>query len=424
MTVRESGRDAVMTNCNPRDGLDRLRHLRPPLLRAPDGSGRARGDRGRAPGGRDRPVRRPDAAAARQGAAGGGGSSCSGRWSMHRPRRGPGAVRRPAAPARGRAPAVRHRAPAEEAAVIAEDVKFPLVWPSYVLGGRAMEIRYSPEQLDAHLRRHVKADQEHLLLLDRFLEDAIEVDVDALADGTTARSRRSCSTSRRRVFTRRLGVRDSADEPRRGDARDPRDDPPPGARARRRGLDQHPVRGRGRAAVRDRGEPARLAHGAVRLEGDRSAPGEAGLPADALGEPLDIELPTMHNGHVSVKEAVLPFARLFCRRRLRCSGLEMKSTGEVMGIAGDFLTAFGKAQAAAGVTLPTEGTVFITGLTATRPLRPSSRRAFTISASRSSPPRALHRRSRGWASRCARSTRSSRARPTWSTSSATARSIS
>ena len=86
--------------------------------------------------------------------------------------------------------------------MIAEDVGFPLlVRPSYVLGGRAMEICYSPEQLDAYLRRHVKADQEHLLLLDRFLEDAIEVDVDALADGTTARSRRSCSTSRRRVFT-------------------------------------------------------------------------------------------------------------------------------------------------------------------------------------------------------------------------------
>src|SRR5204862_5544597 len=55
--------------------------------------------------------------------------------------------------------------------------------PSYVLGGRAMEICYSTENLDAYLRAHVKADQEHPLLLDRFLENAIEVDVDALADG-------------------------------------------------------------------------------------------------------------------------------------------------------------------------------------------------------------------------------------------------
>ena len=78
-----------------------------------------------------------------------------------------------------------------------------------------------------------------------------------------------------------------------------------------------------------------------------------------LGEPLaDIELPTMHNGHVSVKEAVLPFARFAGADSVL--GPEMKSTGEVMGIAGDFPTAFGKAQAAAGITLPTEGTVFIT----------------------------------------------------------------
>ena len=74
---------------------------------------------------------------------------------------------------------------AEEALVIAEDVGFPLlVRPSYVLGGRAMEICYSLEDLSAYLEANVKADQEHPLLLDRFLEDAIEVDVDALADGT------------------------------------------------------------------------------------------------------------------------------------------------------------------------------------------------------------------------------------------------
>ena len=65
----------------PRDGLDRLRHLRPPLLRAADRRGRARGDRGRAARGRDRPVRRPDAAAARQGARGRRRDRCSARRS-------------------------------------------------------------------------------------------------------------------------------------------------------------------------------------------------------------------------------------------------------------------------------------------------------------------------------------------------------
>jgi carbamoyl-phosphate synthase large subunit len=78
-----------------------------------------------------------------------------------------------------------------------------------------------------------------------------------------------------------------------------------------------------------------------------------------LGEPLaGIELPTMHNGHVSVKEAVMPFARFAGADSLL--GPEMKATGEVMGIAEDFPTAFGKAQAAAGVSLPDAGTIFIT----------------------------------------------------------------
>ena len=66
----------------------------------------------------------------------------------------------------------------------------------------------------------------------------------------------------------------------------------------------------------------------------------------------------MHNGHVSVKEAVLPFARFAGADAVL--GPEMKSTGEVMGIAGDFPAAFGKAQAAAGVALPSRGTAFIT----------------------------------------------------------------
>ncbi|MGZ8622451.1 MAG: carbamoyl-phosphate synthase large subunit, partial [Solirubrobacterales bacterium] len=74
---------------------------------------------------------------------------------------------------------------AEEAEVIAAEVGFPLlVRPSYVLGGRAMEICYSTEDLAGYLEANVRADQEHPLLLDRFLENAIEVDVDALGDGT------------------------------------------------------------------------------------------------------------------------------------------------------------------------------------------------------------------------------------------------
>jgi carbamoyl-phosphate synthase large subunit len=78
-----------------------------------------------------------------------------------------------------------------------------------------------------------------------------------------------------------------------------------------------------------------------------------------LGERIaDQELPQRAGRHVSVKEAVLPFARFAGTDSVL--GPEMKSTGEVMGVAADFPTAFGKAQAAAGVSLPLEGTVFIT----------------------------------------------------------------
>jgi carbamoyl-phosphate synthase large subunit len=78
-----------------------------------------------------------------------------------------------------------------------------------------------------------------------------------------------------------------------------------------------------------------------------------------LGESLaDQELPDPSPEHVSVKEAVLPFARFAGADTVL--GPEMKSTGEVMGVAADFPTAFGEAQAAAGVSLPESGTVFIT----------------------------------------------------------------
>ncbi|HKJ37006.1 MAG TPA: carbamoyl phosphate synthase large subunit, partial [Solirubrobacterales bacterium] len=72
----------------------------------------------------------------------------------------------------------------------------------------------------------------------------------------------------------------------------------------------------------------------------------------------EIEVPPMPATHVSVKEAVLPFSRFAGADTVL--GPEMKSTGEVMGVAKDFPTAFGKAQSAAGVRLPNEGTVFIT----------------------------------------------------------------
>jgi carbamoyl-phosphate synthase large subunit len=250
---------------------------------------------------------------------------------------------------------------AEEAAMIAEDVGFPLlVRPSYVLGGRAMEICYTPEGLAAYLEQHVKADQEHPLLLDRFLEEAIEIDVDALADGD------ECHAAAIMQHVEEAGVHsgDSAcvipplslGEEMLAEIR---------ATTARIALElgvvgliniQYAVTGGELYVIEANPRASRTVPFVSKAIGVPLAKIACRL---MLGERLvDIELPEAVGDHVSVKEAVLPFARFAGADSVL--GPEMKSTGEVMGIASDFPTAFGKAQAAAGVALPGEGTVFIT----------------------------------------------------------------
>jgi carbamoyl-phosphate synthase large subunit len=250
---------------------------------------------------------------------------------------------------------------AEEAAVIAEGVGFPLlVRPSYVLGGRAMEICYSTDDLALYLEQNVKADQEHPLLLDRFLENAIEVDVDALADG------REVHVAGIMQHVEEAGVHsgDSAcvippmslgvemlEEIR--------------ATTERIALElgvvgliniQYGVAAGDLYVIEANPRASRTVPFVSKATGVPLAKLAARL---MLGEGLaDQELRDPPAGMVSVKEAVLPFARFAGADSVL--GPEMKSTGEVMGIAHDFPTAFGKAQAAAGVSLPTEGAVFIT----------------------------------------------------------------
>jgi carbamoyl-phosphate synthase large subunit len=250
---------------------------------------------------------------------------------------------------------------AEEAAVIAEEVGFPLlVRPSYVLGGRAMEICYSTDDLGAYLKANVKADQEHPLLLDRFLENAIEVDVDALADGSEVHvagimqhveeAGVHSGDSACVLPPMSLGV-EMLEEIR--------------ATSTRIALElgvvgliniQYGVAGGDLYVIEANPRASRTVPFVSKATGVPLAKLAARL---MLGEKLaDQELRDPPAGMVSVKEAVLPFARFAGADSVL--GPEMKSTGEVMGIAADFPTAFGKAQAAAGVSLPTEGTVFIT----------------------------------------------------------------
>jgi len=250
---------------------------------------------------------------------------------------------------------------ADEATVIAEQVGFPLlVRPSYVLGGRAMEICYSAEALSAYLEANVKADQEHPLLLDRFLENAIEVDVDALADG---------------VDVHVAGIMQHVEEAgvHSGDSACVIPPMSLGAQmldeiretTRRIALElgvigliniQYGVAGGELNVIEANPRASRTVPFVSKAIGAPLAKIACRL---MLGEPLaDQDLPRSPGDHVSVKEAVLPFARFAGADTVL--GPEMKSTGEVMGVAADFPTAFGKAQAAAGVSLPLEGTVFIT----------------------------------------------------------------
>jgi carbamoyl-phosphate synthase large subunit len=250
---------------------------------------------------------------------------------------------------------------AEEAEVIAQEVGFPLlVRPSYVLGGRAMEICYSTDDLKKYLKAHVKADQEHPLLLDRFLEDAIEVDVDALGDGSEV----YVAGIMQHVEEAGVHSGDSAcvipplslGEPMLDQIR---------ATTEQIALELGVI---GLINIQYAVAGGRLYVIEANPRASRTVPFVSkaiGLPLAKLacklmlGEKLaDQELPQGMPEHVSVKEAVLPFARFAGADSVL--GPEMKSTGEVMGIAGDFPTAFGKAQAAAGVRLPTEGSVFIT----------------------------------------------------------------
>jgi carbamoyl-phosphate synthase large subunit len=249
---------------------------------------------------------------------------------------------------------------AEEAVAIAEDVGFPLlVRPSYVLGGRAMEICYSAEALEAYLDAHVKADQEHPLLLDRFLESAIEMDVDALSDGE------ECFVAGIMQHVEEAGVHsgDSAcvippmslGEEMLEEIRET---------TRRIALELGVI---GLINVQYAVAEGELFVIEANPRASRTVPFVSkaiGAPLAKiacrlmLGEPLsDQTLPREVPEHVSVKEAVLPFARFAGADTVL--GPEMRSTGEVMGIAADFPTAFGKAQAAAGVSLPREGTIFI-----------------------------------------------------------------
>ncbi|HJP75688.1 MAG TPA: carbamoyl-phosphate synthase large subunit [Pseudonocardiaceae bacterium] len=259
---------------------------------------------------------------------------------------------------------------------IADDIGYPvLVRPSYVLGGRGMEIVYDEANLAGYIKRATEVSPEHPVLVDRFLDDAIEIDVDALYDGeelflagvmehieeagvhsgdsacalppiTLGRADLAAVRTSTEAIARGVGVRGLLNV-----QYALKDDVLYVLEANPRASRTVPFVSKA-TAVPIAKAAARIMLGtsiaALRAEGMLPPAGDgADLPIDAA---------------VAVKEAVLPFHRFRTPEGKGVDSLlgpEMKSTGEVMGIDASFGKAFAKSQTASYGSLPTSGRVFV-----------------------------------------------------------------
>lgn len=249
-----------------------------------------------------------------------------------------------------------------EALQVAKRIDYPVVVrPSYVLGGRAMEIVYSDEDLDRYMKFAVQVEPDHPILIDKYLENAIEVDVDAIADangnvviggimehieqagihsGDSACSIPTISLSEAVLETIRTWTVKLAQALK--------------------------VIGLMNIQYAVQGEQVYI------LEANPRASRTVPFVSKAIGVPLAKMAVRIMSGrtleslsytqevippHISVKEAVLPFSKFPGTDIIL--GPEMRSTGEVMGIDTDFGKAFAKAEMAASQHLPLSGIVFV-----------------------------------------------------------------
>ena len=250
----------------------------------------------------------------------------------------------------------------DEAAAVADRIGYPiLVRPSYVLGGRGMEIIYDLESLQRYFAQATRVTPEHPVLIDSFLEDAFEADVDAIADGTQCiiggvmqhiEDAGIHSGDSACVLPPYLITEEQVEEMRRHTR----------AFALRLGVIglinvQYAIK-HGQVYVLEvnprgsRTVPFVSKTTGVQLA-SLAAAVMAGRTLESLGLRDDVLQP-----YVAVKEAVFPFNKLPGVDLIL--GPEMRSTGEVMGIADSFGMAFAKAQISADGALPLEGTVFVT----------------------------------------------------------------
>ena len=251
----------------------------------------------------------------------------------------------------------------EEAKKIAEEITFPvLVRPSYVIGGRAMEIVYDTNELEEYMKEAVKVSPDHPILVDKFLEDAIELDVDILCDGED-------------VFI--AGIMEHIEEAGVHSGDSACVIPPQTIPVHI--LDTIRENSRKLALELDVKGLMNIQY-AVKLdeemvyiiEANPRASRTVPFVSKAIGVPLaKVATWIMHGAklkdfnltkeikidHVAVKESVFPFLKL--PESDTVLGPEMKSTGESIGIDENFGMAFYKSQLSAGMELPQEGTIFM-----------------------------------------------------------------
>ena len=243
---------------------------------------------------------------------------------------------------------------------IATEIGFPIVIrPSYVLGGRAMEIVHNHEQLQKYINEAVKVSGNNPVLIDSFLSNAIEVDVDALSDGTE---------------TYIAGIMEHIEEAgiHSGDSACAL---PPQTLSKdilNKIINQTTTLAKalnviGLMNIQFAIQEDKIFVLEVNPRGSRTIPFVAkatGIPLAKIASKIMIgdklssfDLKRKEMSHISVKEAVFPFARFPGTDIIL--GPEMKSTGEVMGIGSTFGEAFAKSQLGASINLPTRGQVFI-----------------------------------------------------------------
>ena len=249
----------------------------------------------------------------------------------------------------------------EQAVVAADNIGFPLVVrPSYVLGGRAMEIVYDQDELKSYMREAVEVSEDSPILLDRFLDQAIEVDIDAVSDGTQV----VIGSVMQHIEQAGIHSGDSACS-----------------------LPPYSLSDELQAEMRDQVKRMALELGVIGLmnvqlavqnnqifvlevnpRASRTVPFVSkciGVSLAKVAARCMVGISLEKQGFTeeiipnffSVKEAVFPFGKFPGVDPIL--GPEMKSTGEVMGAGASFAEAYGKAQTAASDTIPNKGRVFL-----------------------------------------------------------------